>query len=269
MCLGAIGSQTGGSITRPAAFCGIAGCKPSLGLVPAQGVYPLSTSLDHPGPLARSVEDLAILLAAIVDPRDRARFAAIPQRQSVRLGRLRGMFADRAERQALAVFEKTLDRFAQAGAQIADVALPAAFDDVLRCHRVIMTTEMAVHHRDSLAAHARDYLPCIRSLVEEGLRADPAEYARCKAHQQALSREIAAAFGDADVLVCPAAVGPAPTPETTGDPAFNAPWSYTGLPTVSFPIGLSADGLPLAIQLVGRLNDESRLFSAATWCEGV
>jgi aspartyl-tRNA(Asn)/glutamyl-tRNA(Gln) amidotransferase subunit A len=74
-------------------------------------------------------------------------------------------------------------------------------------------------------------------------------------------------FGEFDVLVCPAAVGTAPDTTTTGDPAFNAPWSYTGLPTVSFPIGLADDGLPLAIQLVGRPFDEAGLFAAALWCE--
>jgi aspartyl-tRNA(Asn)/glutamyl-tRNA(Gln) amidotransferase subunit A len=267
MCLGAIGSQTGGSITRPASFCGIAGCKPSFGLVPVQGVYPLSSSMDHPGPFARTVEDLAILLAAIVDPADRGRFTAIPKIESVRLGRLRGMFADRAEPQARSVFEKSLDHFARGGATVTDLRLPPAFDDVLRCHRIIMTTELAAHHREMLPRHSDEYLPGIRSLIEEGLQVDRAEYDRCKAHQQSLKDEIAAAFRDVDVLACPAAMGPAPTTETTGDPAFNAPWSYTGLPTVSFPIGLSAEGLPLAIQLVGRLNDETTLFAAAAWCE--
>lgn len=267
MCLGAIGSQTGGSITRPASFCGIAGCKPSFGLVPVAGVYPLSGSMDHPGPLAQSVEDLAILLATIVDPADRSRFTAVPKVETVRLGRLRGMFADRAEPRGLAVFEKTLDQFSHVGAKVADVALPSAFADVLHCHRIIMTTELAEHHRDMLPKHSAEYRPGIRSLIEEGLRVDRIEYARCKAHQQSLKCEIAAAFRDADVLACPAALGPAPTTETTGDPSFNAPWSYTGLPTVSFPIGLSADGLPLAIQLVGRLNDEATLFGAAGWCE--
>ena len=267
MCLGAIGSQTGGSITRPASFCGIAGCKPSFGLGPLQGVYPLSASLDHPGPLARSVDDLAILLGAIVDPADRHRFAAIPKLNSVRLGRLRGMFAERADPQALAVFEQTLDHFSRAGAHVIDVALPAAFDDVLRSHRVIMTSELAEHHRSSIATRAADYLPGIRSLIEEGLRVDKSEYARCQVQQQALKREIAATFVDVDVIACPAALGAAPTTETTGDPSFNAPWSYTGLPTVSFPIALSADGLPLAIQLVGRMDDETTLFAIAAWCE--
>jgi aspartyl-tRNA(Asn)/glutamyl-tRNA(Gln) amidotransferase subunit A len=268
MCLGAIGSQTGGSITRPAAFCGIAGCKPSFGLVSLDGVYPLSASLDHPGPLARSVEDLALLLFfAILDTGNPRRLIEFPKIETVRIGRLRGMFADSAEPLALAVFEKSLDRLADGGARISEVALPTAFDDVLRCHRIIMTAELAEHHRDMLPKHSAEYLPGIRSLIEEGLRVDPAEYARCKAHQQALKSEIAAAIRDVDVLACPAAVGAAPTTETTGDPSFNAPWSYTGLPTVSFPIGLSADGLPLAIQLVGRFNDETTLFSAATWCE--
>jgi Asp-tRNA(Asn)/Glu-tRNA(Gln) amidotransferase A subunit family amidase len=267
MCLGAIGSQTGGSITRPASFCGIAGCKPSFGLVPLAGVYPLSASLDHPGPLARSVEDLAMLLEAIVDPSDRARFAGIPNVKSVRIGRIRGMFADRAEPLAWAAFETALDRFAQAGATVSDVTLPPTFDDVLRCHRIIMISELAENHRSSLAAHAADYLPGIRCLIEDGLQVDKQEYTRCQAHQQALKREIVAAFTDVDVLACPSAVGPAPTTESTGDPSFNAPWSYTGLPTVSFPIGLAPDGLPLAIQLVGRAHEERKLLGVAAWCE--
>jgi aspartyl-tRNA(Asn)/glutamyl-tRNA(Gln) amidotransferase subunit A len=130
-----------------------------------------------------------------------------------------------------------------------------------------MTAELAGHHRDLLAAHSSEYRPGIRSLIEEGLQVDQAEYNRCLAHQLALKHQMAAAFRELDILACPAAMGPAPTPETTGDPSFNAPWSYTGLPTISFPIGLSSEGLPLAIQLVGKFHDESTLFASAAWCE--
>ena len=282
MCLGAIGSQTGGSITRPASFCGVAGCKPTLGLVPLDGVYPLSFSLDHGGPIARTVEDLGILLSALVDAdrvaawRNGSAASAtastslpIPfsPAKSVRLGRLRGLFQERGEPGAMDVFEAALVRLARAGASVRDVELPAAFDDVLRCHRTIMTREIAEHHRLFFAAHIHEYLPGVRSIIEEGMRVTEDAYALAKSHHRELAPAVVDAMRDVDVLVCPAAVGAAPPPETTGDPSFNAPWSYTGQPTVSFPIGLSAEGLPLATQLVGRPHDEPGLFAAALWCE--
>ncbi|HLJ10211.1 MAG TPA: amidase [Planctomycetaceae bacterium] len=294
MCLGAIGSQTGGSITRPASFCGVAGCKPTYGLVPLKGVYPVSPSLDHGGPIARTVEDLGIVLETLVSPMDRLAWRAghaaapgsavefavwsasplsplspFPEAKTVRLGRLRGMFAERADKTALTIFEQTLEKLSREGAKITDAILPPAFDDVLRCHRVIMTVEIAKHHREMFKQRADQYLPCIRGLIEEGLAVAPEEYARCKQHQLQLTHEMSAVFRDVDALVSPAALGPAPATDSTGDPAFNSPWSYTHLPTISFPIGLSLDGLPLAMQLVGNSYDEVTLFAAARWCERI
>jgi len=265
MCLGAIGSQTGGSITRPASFCGVAGCKPTFGLVPGEGVYPLAASMDHPGPIARSVGDLEILLRVIGNLP-----AAEPAaRSAVRLGRLRGMFADRSEPEALEVFEKALESLARAGASVCDLPLPPEFDDVLKCHRVLITKEVAAQHGQQFDLHRAGYLPAIRGLIEEGLQVKEADYARCREHQRVLSRRMAELIPPSDALICPATVGPAPTVETTGDPSFNAPWSFTGQPTVCIPSGLSADGLPLGLQFVGKPDGESGLFSAAAWCEGV
>jgi Asp-tRNA(Asn)/Glu-tRNA(Gln) amidotransferase A subunit family amidase len=283
MCLGAIGSQTGGSITRPASFCGVAGCKPTWGLVPLAGVCPLSPSMDHGGPIARSVEDLGILLATLVDSDRVARWrsrlttgageistspAPFSAARTIRLGRLRGPFQELADKDALAVFEAALEQLARHGAEIREITLPAAFADVICRHRTIMTYEIAAHHRPFFAAHLHEYLPGVRGVIEEGMRVSDSDYALALAHQRALTPAVVEAMSEVDVLVCPAAVGAAPTPETTGDPGFNAPWSYTGQPTVSFPIGLSSDGLPLAMQLVGRPHDEPGLFGAALWCEG-
>src|SRR5262245_34558169 len=131
MCLGALGSQTGGSITRPASYCGVAGCKPTFGLVPLEGVYPLAASLDHPGPIARSVGDAALLLEVMAEQPIGYPTPCDPPR----LGRLRGMFAGRAEETSAAVFEQALMRLASAGATVRDATLPAAFDNVLDCHR--------------------------------------------------------------------------------------------------------------------------------------
>jgi aspartyl-tRNA(Asn)/glutamyl-tRNA(Gln) amidotransferase subunit A len=271
MCLGAIGSQTGGSITRPASYCGVAGCKPTFGLVDCEGVVPLAPNMDHPGPIARSVRDLALLLDVIGDERANSLgiVTALDASPLVppRLGRLGGIFDELADEEVRASITTTLDRLGKAGAAVQSVPLPAAFADVISRHRTIMAVEAAAWHEALLAKHPNGYQPKIRSLMEEGFRTPAPEYVRCCEHQARLSRDILSCFNGTDVLVTPATTTPAPDTSSTGDPSFNSPWSYTGLPTVSFPISVSRDGLPLAIQLIGRPNGESDLFRAAAWCE--
>jgi aspartyl-tRNA(Asn)/glutamyl-tRNA(Gln) amidotransferase subunit A len=278
MCPGALGSQTGGSITRPASYCGIAGCKPTWGRVSTHGVVPLAPSMDHVGPLARNVRDLAILLGVIAgpDPLDPdcanrlvPDYAAKLQRKQPppRLGLVRGLFEAKAHPAVLQMLEGTCDRLRQSGAQIGERGLPAAFDEVLPRHRTVMAVEAARYHEPRLRRHPDDYDPNIRTLLEEGLACPAPEYARCKEHQRQLSQEMAACLEGVDVLLTPATTTPAPDAATTGDPAFNSPWSYTGLPTVCLPAAMSPDGLPLGIQLVGRAWDESGLFATALWCE--
>jgi aspartyl-tRNA(Asn)/glutamyl-tRNA(Gln) amidotransferase subunit A len=130
--------------------------------------------------------------------------------------------------------------------------------------------EGAQFHEQRLRKHPEDYGPNITRLLEEGIACRATEFARTKDHQKRLRDELWQSLGTGDpVLLCPATTGPAPDRATTGDPAFNSPWSYTGAPTVSFPVGLSEDGLPLAIQLVGAQMWENRLFQVAAWCENV
>jgi Asp-tRNA(Asn)/Glu-tRNA(Gln) amidotransferase A subunit family amidase len=152
---------------------------------------------------------------------------------------------------------------------VVNVALPDTFSDVLTRHRTVMGVEAAEYHAPRLCRHPEEYLPNIRSLLEEGLAATPQEYARCKAHQKQLTRDMETCFEGVDALLTPAATGPAPSAATTGDPAFHSPWSYTGLPTVSVPARRDPDGMPLAIQLIGRRWTEPALFASAAWCEQV
>jgi aspartyl-tRNA(Asn)/glutamyl-tRNA(Gln) amidotransferase subunit A len=274
MCLAAIGSQTGGSITRPAIYCGVAGCKPTYGRVSLSGIVPLAPSLDHPGPLARTVRDLAIVLDVISghDPADplSAR-ASYPAQETAppRLIRLRGFFDEWADREARGALDDALSRLKAAGARVDDVELPPSFAEIHARHQTLLRYELAGWHRERFRVHRDDYLPGLASLLDDGLTISRSAYDDARAHQARARAEIAAIFGEADAAVCPATTGPAPDPSTTGDPAFNSPWSHTGSPTVSFPIGLSADGLPLGLQLVGRHFDEPRLFRAALWCEHV
>jgi Asp-tRNA(Asn)/Glu-tRNA(Gln) amidotransferase A subunit family amidase len=280
MCLGALGSQTGGSITRPASYCGVAGCKPTYGRVSTAGVVPLAPSMDHVGPIAGCIRDLAILLQTIAgsDPRDpECSDRAVPDylaccRQMTsapRLGRLRGLFHDLAESPMHKLLDRVSDQFRSRGAVVSDVALPSAFAETVPCHRTVMAVEAAAYHGLRLRRHPDDYAPRIRALLEEGLACPAPEYARCKELQQQVSSEMLSCFEGVDVLLTPATTGPAPDTVTTGDPAFNSPWSFTGLPTASLPAGQDPDGMPLAIQLVGRPWGEAELLAAAAWCEEV
>ncbi len=277
MCLGAVGSQTGGSITRPASYCGVAGCKPTYGRVSLSGIVPLSFHLDHPGPIARTVGDLAAMLSVMagydandpisVDQPSCDYLAACEQAPAPRLGLLEEFFLSGASAEAREATCAATDRLRDAGATVRTVTLPASFADVIAQHRTIMAVEAASDHRDVFRQHRDQYGPNIARLIEEGLAATAIDYARALAHQARLRRDMLACFAEIDVLVTPATPGTAPGAETTGDPKFNSPWSYTGFPTVSFPCAVARDGLPLALQLIGRPWQEAKLLAAAAWCE--
>ncbi len=264
MCLGTIGSQTGGSITRPGAYCGVPSCKPTYGIACLDGVLPLAPSMDHPGPFAACVEDLSILLQAIVDPGHQVAPGAI---RPPRLGRLGGLFERLADDEVNQMMEQTCTRLRQQGATIQELALPASFEEVTRHHAVVMAVEAAAFHRERLIRHPDDYKPKIRSLIEEGMRTPGPDYLKAREYQSQLTRDMANLFAEVDALIAPATTTPAPDAATTGNPAFNSPWSFTGLPVVALPVALSRDGLPLGIQLIGPAREESRLFSVGLWME--
>jgi Asp-tRNA(Asn)/Glu-tRNA(Gln) amidotransferase A subunit family amidase len=271
MCLGAIGSQTGGSITRPASYCGIAGCKPTYRYLPLDGIMPLAESMDHPGPMAHDVMDLAILLRGMMG-RGFLNYSNIVERAAVassrpKIGRIRQLFEERADESVREMMEEICHRFGQDGADLEEVALPAEFSDIVQRHRIVMAVEAAEYHGARLRRHPEDYSPRIKGLLEEGLACPAPVYANTKAHQRDLTRSMYNTLSGEMILLCPATTGPAPLADTTGDPAFNSPWSYTGLPTISIQTGYFADGLPLAIQLVAGANREDLLFSVAAWCE--
>jgi aspartyl-tRNA(Asn)/glutamyl-tRNA(Gln) amidotransferase subunit A len=239
--------------------------------------------MGHPGPMARTMADLAIMLQAIAGfdaldptcvPRAVPAFAELLTQADLhqkppRLGVPGGLFSDLAEPAMRTLLTDVAGKLRSAGAAVAPMMLPAGFAEVISRHRTVMAVEAALFHRERLQRHADDYGPAIRQLLQEGIDCSAPEYARCKQHQQQLREEVANAFGDADALLCPATRGPAPDAATTGDPAFNSPWSYAGLPVVSMPAGLSPEGLPMCIQLVGRPWDEVQLFRVAAWCERV
>jgi aspartyl-tRNA(Asn)/glutamyl-tRNA(Gln) amidotransferase subunit A len=274
MCLGAIGTQTGGSITRPASFCGVAGMKPTqfAAMMLNHGVSPFARSLDHVGPIARTVDDLRILFIAMDDSRstqmgDSCELA--PRQDPPRLGRLRGYFENRAERIVRTGFDDAVRGLAAQGTSILEVDGPVDFERVLEDHRRVMAAEAAEIHSDWLDEFPHDYPPRIRDLILEGRSVTELEYLKAKDGMSRAKDSIVRTvlLAKLDALITPATVSTAVDVSSTGDPAFNSPWSYTGLPTVSFPTGVAADGLPIAIQLVGVVWRDRVLLRTAEWCE--
>jgi Asp-tRNA(Asn)/Glu-tRNA(Gln) amidotransferase A subunit family amidase len=274
MCFGAVGTQTGGSITRPASFCGVAGMKPNLwaSILMMRGIKPFASSLDRVGPIARTVADLRLLLDAMQGPLDkevsaqeiRASGASPP-----RIGRPRGYFDDRAEPLVKSVFDRAVRDLAGQGATVIDMDDPIDFEQVLIDHRRIMAAEAAAVHSDSWDEFPDDYPPRIQELILEGRSLGAMKYLHALERRRSTLREMEEAMflQKLDALVTPATVSTAPGPFTTGDPAFNSPWTFTGLPTVSFPAGLAADGLPVAVQLVGDGLTDLGALRIAEWCE--
>ncbi len=272
MCLGAIGSQTGGSITRPASFCGLAGMKPTHGLISTHGVLPLAPSLDHVGAIASTIEDLRTVFHAI--RRDRARkdenrAISSDRERPLRLGRLRGFFDRRAETVMQSAFDQAVRILGAAGVVVVELEDPVDFEQDLSDHRRVMAAEAAATHSSALDAEPDDYPPQIRKLIVEGRSLSAVAYlnARNRALVSRMAIMVALVSGELDALITPATVGPAPDTSTTGDPAFNSPWSFTGFPTVSFPIGLTSERLPLAVQLTGQFLRDDDLLNAAQSCE--
>ena len=275
MCLAALGSQTGGSIVRPASFCGVCGLKPAYGRLPVQGVVPLSESLDHPGPIARTVGDLFQVYKAIAGlPPGKPPQPADAAPVLVRLGRF---FHDRMEGPTRSAFDAAVAALRDAGATVVDRDEPG-FDEVPRRHRLVMAAEAAAEHRKRLALTPGDYGPQVKALVAEGLNAPAVDYIEGRKAQRRASALADRVLGESGAVafVVPATVGPAPDRSTTGDSIFNAVWSFTGSPVISLPFGLSPDGLPLALQLVGRSpwpepapDPVGGLAPAALWCERV
>jgi aspartyl-tRNA(Asn)/glutamyl-tRNA(Gln) amidotransferase subunit A len=271
MCLGAIGSQTGGSITRPASYCGVWGAKPTFGALDVRGMVPVSFHLDHPGPIGQSAADLQELTYVMAGRGAKARWRrfveANPAKKAPpRLGLLGGFFRDEADAESNQALDHSSDLLRRAGATVVETALPESFARVHQFHARIMAVEAALYHRESFERQRGEFSDSLGMLLEKGLKTRSVDYAEALAHRRRLRNDFTQLAKQFDALICLATPKPAPGLDTTGDPRFNSPWSYAGLPTVSCPIAVSPAGLPIGLQCVGEPWSEPRLFSLAAWC---
>jgi Asp-tRNA(Asn)/Glu-tRNA(Gln) amidotransferase A subunit family amidase len=261
---GAIGTQTVGSILRPAAYCGVVGLKGEFGQVPLDGVVPVAWSFDHAGPIARSVVDAALIEGVLIDaPFD---VATIDQPRLAVSHEL----LDLADPTFRAHLEEVMTQFADAGATLTEVGLPPAFAGIVDAGRVILEAEAAAYHESMFARHASDYAPGIAGLVIAGLARQATEVVEAERARAAFRDAIVPLLGAFDALLSPVAPGRAPRrSDGTGDFSLCAPWSFVGVPAISIPTGLDEAGLPLAVQLVGGPGGLARLLGAAAWTERV
>ncbi len=290
MCLAALATQTGGSITRPASYCGVCSLKPTYGRVSVDGVLPLAPSMDHVGVMANCVRDLAVVFQTIAGPNGypppgmRFELGTVPDclallnrspREAGRPIRLTGMFEELADREMLDLYESSLSSFEFDCAPIDRVVPPAGFARILEAHHVVMATEAAWYHKERLRRVPDDYPPRIRELIERGSGGFGPDYFNADILRSELREEIANALAGtqtpyrAGVFITPATTSFAPTAETTGDPAMNSPWSLLGLPTVSVPGGRSKDGLPFAVQFIGQPGAEAETLAVARHYESL
>jgi Asp-tRNA(Asn)/Glu-tRNA(Gln) amidotransferase A subunit family amidase len=269
-----LGTQTNGSVIRPASFCGVYGFKPTFGMVSRRGILTQSPPLDTPGIFARSVEDLALTadLLSAYDPLDRWMF---PRSRGSHYATataeppLPPLFAfvktpvwDRATSETHDAFSELRDAL---GDRCEEVELPAIFASAEQWHRQIMLADIA-RHFGPIAEKSGDQLSAkLRGMIEEGFKISAVDYNRARDQAELLYALLTEYFERYVALLTPAAPGPAPKSlETTGDPIFATLWTYLGVPAVSLPL-MEIDEMPVGVQLIGARLEDARLLRTARW----
>lgn len=272
----AIGTQTAGSVIRPASFCGAVGFKPTFGYVSRTGIMPQSAPLDTVGAYGRSVDDVALLLDAIsaFDPRD-GDMTSSPKPSlrgalSQKLGRPPrfafvlspgGALTDPAAAEAYKNYANSLGP----KAEVVVTELPSDFDGSLRLQQIVQFSDIAKNYGPIADKHPEKMSQKLKDVIAEGRTFSAADIAAARAERDPLYDALRPILVNYDAILTPAATGPAPKGlASTGSPQFNALWTYLGMPAISLPI-LKVEGLPLGVQLVAARGDDAGLMRVAKW----
>ncbi|HZS81501.1 MAG TPA: amidase [Stellaceae bacterium] len=261
----AFGTQTAGSVIRPAAFCGIVGYKPSFGLIPRTGVKPLADSLDTVGVLARDVADAAFFAAALSNRPELEPGAAMP---TPRIKLYRAPEWPQADAATHAAIEAAAERLRRAGAEVTEEGAAPEHQDLGAAHKVIMEYDSAGCLAFERLTHWDQISAILRERLASGAAISGAEYDEAWRIVERARLALPRLLGEADALLVPAAPGEAPRGlASTGDAVFNRCWTMLHAPCVTIPAGRGPNGLPLGAQLVGRVGDDARLLRAAAFLE--
>ena len=274
MCFGSLGTDTGGSIRIPSAACGLVGLKPTIGEIPMDGIFPLSTTLDHVGPMCRSVEDAAILYSTLRAVQSQSLIPSGDTRP-LRLGVLRGYFTARLDSDIESQVEAAYGRLTGAGVELRDTLIQHA-SDISNVYSFIALPEAALRHTKTLEERPSDYTENVRLRLESGRYILAEDYLRAMRGRDALIQEVDDAMEGLDGLLLPAM----PIPATTiGVPTVRVGeseeqvramtlrltqlFNVTGHPAITIPCGLTADGFPAGLQIVGHRDRTAALLDVA------
>jgi aspartyl-tRNA(Asn)/glutamyl-tRNA(Gln) amidotransferase subunit A len=266
MCPAAVGSQTVGSIARPAAFNGLAALVPTQARISRAAVFPLAWSLDHVGVIARTVADLDLMGRAMSEgPLD-----MVSEDRPFRIGMIRDFFYENASPEAQSLSDRFANRLADSGFHVEEARLPGIFALAGPALRTIVRCETASVHERMLPEHLDAYGEKLRALIETGMLVEAGDYLRARRIRRQYQREMVKLFGRFDALMTPAARGTAPEGiNSTGDAVMNGPWTLADFPTVTLPHALGSNGLPLGIQLSGPPLQEAKILKVARAVEAV
>jgi Asp-tRNA(Asn)/Glu-tRNA(Gln) amidotransferase A subunit family amidase len=259
----ALGTQTIGSIVRPAAFCGVVGFKPSYARVSRKGVIPLAPALDHVGWFAPAVPE-AVQAANVlfIDWRE----LDPPQDKPV-LGVPEGSYLEQASADGLAHFRRVCQQLSGRGYQLLQVPAMPDFQEIRARHELLLAFEASCVHAGWFAEYAASYAPQTAELIRRGLAVSTGDLARARAGRARLREELTELMTTAgiDLWISPSAPGPAPKGlSSTGNPVMNLPWTQAGMPSLNLPSGVNAAGLPLGLQVTGRWYGDEALLAWAT-----
>ncbi|XVH33502.1 amidase (plasmid) [Haloferacaceae archaeon DSL9] len=265
LCPLALGSQTIGSVNRPAAFCGVVGVKPSYGRIPIDGVLPVAPSVDHVGYFTQDVAGASLAAGVLYD--DWRAEDEPPELD--RVGVVDGPYLRQASDTARKHFGAHVETISAAGYDVERIELFPDIDDVNDRHTRLVAAETALSHAELFPAYGDQYADATAELIREGHAVSVEELASARAGRTALRERVHRALDghDLDIVVSPSAPGPAPAGlDSTGDPIMNLPWTHSGLPTVTLPASTTDSGLPIGLQCTARFGFDEWLLS---WCGDV
>ena len=271
----AVGSQTNGSVIRPASYCGVVGYKPTKGLVSRHLVMQISRTLDHVGIFANSVEDAALISEQLIghDKQD-PDTSLNPKPKLLNASRdkppmeplfayIKLPFMSKLEDDAAEGFKEVKDEFK---GQLHEIELPKSFGKILEWHKVIMESDMAASFSEEYKKSKNKLSDKIIEAIERGMKYTSVEYNNALSQIDVANAYFKQFFHDYDAILTPSACGEAPVGlRSTGDPIFSTVWTYCGMPSISLPLLQGENGLPVGIQLVSSLFDDERLFRNASW----
>ena len=264
----ALGSQTAGSVIRPAAFCGVVGYKPSFGLISRVGVKALSDTLDTIGVIARTVPDAALFAAAVTGRTDLMTTKSLAAGPSV--GICRTYEWKRAQPEMMEALESAAKKLSAAGIRIKEVNLPPTYASLVQAQTDIMFVEQAQSLAHERLTHKSQLSERLRGLLEAGLGISHERYDAAQTLARNCRRNLTEVFTDCDVLLAPSAPGTAPVGlGMTGDPLFNRIWTLLRVPCINIPVATAANGLPLGLQVIGAYGNDAHALAAAHWLHQV